>query len=99
MSVKKLYIQRLDDVSAVEERLRNIADALGQSPLASRVSFRAYTSGEDETLLVEKWIYPDGITETSFRESIAPLMDGLPEHNHLDGFGEMIPRSDKTWDE
>lgn len=76
-----------------------IADALAQSPQAPDISFRAYTSGEDTKLLVEKWIFADGITETAFRESVQPLMDDLPLHDNLDGFGEMTLRSDKFWDE
>lgn len=96
---KKLYIHRLADASAVQNRISLITDAIASSPLSAEVSFRCYTSQEDEGLFVEKWQFPSVEIEARFRESVSATLGAWPTEHYATDLGALNLRKDKDWEE
>ena len=99
MTEKRLYIHRFGDAGEVQNRISLINDAIASSPLSAEVSFRCYTSKEDDSLLIEKWQFPSIEIEASFRESVSAILGAWPADYYADEIGPLMLRKNKDWQE
>lgn len=99
MRVKRLYIQRFSDGVALAQRRDTIEQSVQNYPNSEAISLRVYLSEDDESILMEKWIFADAETEAHFKESVSPLFDNLPEADFDDDLGDLTLRKDVEWDE
>ena len=96
---KRMIIQRFNDKPTLLSRVEKLSVWCKTNDLAEDVSLRLYTSQDDETILVEKWGFPDSNAEKSFFASTENDLGPWPESDHAEGHGDLMLYSDKEWDE
>ena len=57
---KRVIVQRLEGKSAVLSRVEKLTQWSEENQNNDHISLRVYTSQDDETLLVEKYLFPIG---------------------------------------
>ena len=83
VKIKRIYMLKAENRDSAVARIDKLRDFADSGHMPDGVSVRAYTSREDEALIVETWAFDSADHE----KSVAPLLAGIladvkPEDTH-----------------
>lgn len=74
LEIKRVYIHKSDDSAGVQARLKRLETFIASGQVPDGVSMRAYTSQEDDTVVVETWMFESSETETAATAVLADIL-------------------------